>query len=373
MGTIYLRGKKYWIKYSQNGKFLFESSKSNLKSVARELLIKREGEIQKGALPGIHFDKVKFNELAEDFLWDRKVNNKGVKDAEYRLKHLEEHFGGMLVTRITDTHLRKYIEGRLEKKYIKGKLKEGAANATINRELSALKRMFNLGAQKRPPKVDMAQVPHITMLVEDNVRKGFFERGDYLQLVEALPDYMKPICEFALWTGWRKGEVLGLTWDRVDLEEGLVRLEPGTTKNKKGRTVYFDEEMRAMLLDQRDRQREAGKITKWVFPGPDGLNRSMDFRKIWKKACAALGLGPRLFHDFRRTAVRDMVRAGISERTAMTITGHRTRSVFDRYDIVSDADLKEAARKRRAYMDGGRVTKTVTTGQFNEKRANRDG
>ena len=370
MGTIYKRKNSdfYWVRYYKDGKCYRESSKSDLKSVAKELLKKREGEIQKGALPGIHFDRVKFNELAEEFLWDRKVNNKGVKDAGYRLKQLEKHFGGMLVTRITDTHLRKYIERRLEERYIKGKLKKGAANATVNRELSALKRMFNLGAQKRPPKVDMAQVPHITMLVEDNVRKGFFERGDYLQLIEALPDYVKPICHFALWTGWRKQEVLGLTWDRVDLGEGIVRLEPGTTKNKKGRTVYLDEEMQTMLKDQRDRQREAGKITKWVFPGRDGLKRIANFYKAWEKACAEAGLGPKLFHDFRRTAVRDMVRAGISERTAMTITGHQTRSVFDRYDIVSEADLREAARKRRTHMTSQTSTVSSTVCQLNEKR-----
>ena len=364
MGSVYLRGRVYWIKYSQNGEFLFESSKSRLKSVAKELLIKREGEIQKGQIPGIHFDKIKFDELAADFLWDREINNRGVDEAKFRVKHLEEHFEGMLATRITDAHLREYIEARKS---------EGAANASVNRELAALKRMFNLGAQKRPPKVDRAQTPYITMLKEDNVRKGFFEHAEYLALIKALPAYLRPLCQFAYTTGWRKSEVTGLTWANVDLKLGVVKLEPGTTKNDHGRTVYLEPELRDMIQDQRDRQKAERRITKWVFPGADGLSQVCEnFRKPWMKACKAAGIGGKLFHDFRRSAVRNMVRAGISEHTVMKISGHETRSIFDRYDIVSDADLKAAAEKQRAYLESQAVTKTVTIGDFSGEAAERE-
>ena len=358
MGCVYKRTKFWWIKYLHNGKFIRESSKSELKTVAKELLTRREAEIQKGQIPGIHFDKIKFDELVEDFLWDREINGRGVKEAEFRVKHLEKHFKGMLVTRITDTHLRKYIEAR----------KETAANATINRELAALKRMLNLGAQKRPPKVDRAQTPHITMLKEDNIRKGFFEHTEYLALIKALPAYLRPLCQFAYLTGWRKEEVRGLTWAHVDVELGVVKLQPGETKNGHGRTVYLEEELKNVIQAQQDRQKAEGRITKWVFPGPDGLSQvPKGFYKPWKKACKAAGIDCKLFHDFRRSAVRNMVRAGISEHTAMKISGHETRSVFDRYDIVSDADLKAAAAKQGAYLESQkshtRVTQIVDFGK----------
>ena len=359
MGTIYKRGKTYWIKYSRNGKWYFESSQSRLKSVASELLKKREGEIQKGQIPGIHFDRIIFDELAEDFKWDREVNGKNVAEAQKRIDHLEKFFKGMKVTAITNTHIREYIEDRIG---------EGAANATINRELAALKRMFNLGARERPPKVDKNQVPYIKMLQEKNIRKGFLEYGEYLALIDALPEYLKGFVAFGYRTGWRKEEICSRKWQHVDLEVGIVRLEPGETKNGKGRTVYLDEELKAILQDQWEKRKSSKKILPYVFLNARGTDRIKQFDKAWKKACKAAGIGRRVFHDLRRSAVRNMVRSGISEHTAMKISGHKTRAIFDRYDIVSDFDLEQAAKKQAEYFD--RVTKTVTIVDIKEKRAN---
>ena len=359
---VYKRGNIWWIRYYDHGKEYYESSKSKKKEVAKALLKRREGEIEKGKLPGIHFDKVKFDELAEDFIWDRKINNRNVSEAEIRFKHLKGHFEGTLVTRITDSHIVKYIENRIS---------EGAANATINRELAALKRMFNLGAHRRPPKVDMTQVPHIKMLKEDNVKKGFFEYDDYLIFLKALPEYLKGPVMFACKTAWREEEVISIEWKQVDLKEGAVRLEPGETKNGKGRTVYLDEELITMFSDLEKKRKETSSF-RYVFLNRAGTGKIKDFRGAWNRACreTSLGYGYRktkkyvetweaegfkkgpTIHDFRRSGVRNMVRSGVSEHIAMAISGHETRSVFDRYDIVSDADLKEAARKQDAYFGG---------------------
>jgi integrase len=205
-----------------------------------------------------------------------------------------------------------------------------------------LKRMLNLGAQKNPPKVD--RVPHIKMLKENSVRKGFFEHGDFLALRAALPDYIRPIITFAYASGWRRSEILGLTCDRVDVKNGIVRLEAGETKNDEARTFYLDDELKE-IFRQLFIERTLGMSYVFVRDGKP----IRGFRKAWLKACKAVRLEGRIFHDFRRTAVRDMVRAGIPERVAMKITGHRTRSVFERYNIVSDADLREASKKREAY------------------------
>ena len=120
-------------------------------------------------------------------------------------------------------------------------------------------------------------------------------------------------------------------------------MEVGETKNKEGRTVYLDEEMREVLQNHWDARKSRNDITPWVFPNKDGKDKIKDFRGAWERACREANLGKRLFHDFRRTSVRDMVRSGVPERVAMMISGYKTRSVFDRYNIVSDSDLRLAA------------------------------
>jgi integrase len=362
MGSIYKRGDIYWLKYYRHGKPYRESSKSDKVTKAQMLLKKREGEIAEGKLPGIYFDKVTFNQLAEDFLTDYRINVKDtLSKAERSVKYLKEFFGGMKATEVTTDKVKTYIEKRME---------DEMSNASINRELAALKRMFHLGAQCTPPKVNL--IPYIPMLKESNVRKGFFENGEYLALREALPEDLRPIVTFGYHSGWRKAEILGLTWDKVDLKEGTLRLDPGETKNEEGRTLYMNDEL---LEEMHKLQAKRYLGCPYVFHREG--KPIAGFRKAWAKACIQVGLcdvlkdgegkavvvkdkkgnekvvkvPTRIFHDFRRTAIRDMVRSGVSERVAMSISGHKTRNVFDRYNIVSDQDLKEAAKKKQAYHE----------------------
>jgi len=366
MGRIYKRGDIFWIKYYRHGRPYRESSKSEKITKAQKLLKKREGEISEGKLPGIYFDKVTFNELTEDFLTDYRINGKDtLSKAERSVKYLKKYFGDLKATEVTTDRVKSYIEKRME---------AGMSNAFISRELAALKRMFHLGAECTPPKVNL--IPYIPMLKESNVRKGFFEYGEYLALKEVLPEYLKPIVTFAYHSGWRKAEILGLSWEKVDLEQGTVGLDPGDTKNEEGRTLYMNEE----LLEEMH-----NLLTKRRLGCPYVFHRDGEpikgFRKAWDKACIAAGffevlknedgtpvvvkdkkgnekvvkVPTRILHDFRRTAVRDMVRSGIPERVAMIISGHKTRSVFDRYNIVSDQDLKEASRKKQAYHERQRA------------------
>ena len=356
MGCIYRRGKVYWVKYYRNGRAYQESSGSDKKGAAKWLLRQREGEISKGGIPGICFDRVRFEELAEDLLTDYRVNaRKSLERAKISIGHLSRNFAGMRITEITTNRIKKYVQERIE---------EGLSPGSVNRELSALKRMLHLGARCTPPKV--GQVPYVPMMKESNIRKGFFTHEEFLALRGALPKDLRPLVAFAYNSGWRKGEILGLTWDRVDLKEGVIRLDPGETKNGEGRTLYLNEDLWGEMRTLHG-QRRLG--CPYVFHR--GGQQIRDFRESWKKACKEVGLWAwdekkgraapsKLFHDFRRTAVRNMIRGGIAERVAMTISGHKTRLVFDRYNIVSPEDLKEAARKQQAYLDSQNGYNLVT-------------
>jgi len=356
VGAIYKRGAVFWIKYYRDGKPYRESTKSDKETVAKQKLKLREGEIAAGKIPGILFDKAKFDGLAEDFLQDYRITEKkSLAMAERCVAHLQESFKGMKVVAITSPAISRYIAKRIE---------EGAANATINRELAALKRMFNIGVQQTPPKVD--RVPHISMLKENNVRQGFFEADEFQRLRNNLPGFLKAFVTFGYKTGWRYSEITGLTWSRVDLKESKVWLETGMAKNDEARTIYLDSELKTLFNDlwetRKTKMKETQKMTPYVFLNEPGQDRIKDIRGSWKAACTKAKIGERLFHDLRRTAVRNMVRAGVPETVAMRVSGHKTRSVFERYNIVSDTDLILAAQKQETYLraQSGTISGTVT-------------
>jgi integrase len=350
MGTIYKRGDTYWIKYYNQGKPFYESSRSDKKMVAKKLLDIREGELAQGKLPGVTFERVKLSELINMFLTDYTINQKkSLERAGISVRHLKKFLGDCSVVAVNSAKIGEYVANRME---------DGAANATINRELAALKRMLMLGAKSSPPKVD--RVPHIPMLKENNVRKGFFEHGDFLALREALPEYLRGMVTFGYKTGCRKSEIADLQWSQVDMDNGSVTLNPGETKNDRGRTVYLDVELKQLLQGQRRMQKTLGMLSAYVFHGESGKDKIKDFRGAWETACQSAWIGKKFFHDLRRTAVRNLVRSGVPERVAMMISGHQTRSVFERYNIVSDDDLRMAANKQEAYLSEQTVTKTVT-------------
>jgi integrase len=337
MGSIYKRGAVYWIKYYRNGVPMRESAGSDKEKGAKDLLKQREGDIVRGVPVTARTNRVTFNELAEDVVNDYRTNGKRSLDDVIRNfeRHLAPFFGGSKAANITTVDIRRYIAARQD---------AGAANATINRELAALKRAFSLGIEAGK----LTHRPKVPMLREDNARKGFFERKQFEALRAHLPAPIQSVVTFLYVTGWRvDSEVLPLQWRQVDFAAGTVRLDPGTTKNGEGRVFPMTGELRALLEGQRAYtdavQRKRGAICPHVFHRNGAPIRT--FRKVWTRACAAAGCPGMIRHDFRRTAVRNLVRAGIPERVAMTMTGHKTRAVFERYNIVSEGDLAEAARK----------------------------
>src|SRR5271155_5408349 len=333
MGRIFKRGPIYWIAYYHRGKEYRESSESESESAAKKLLKKRIGEVAQGRLHGANQDRLTFDDLAQALLADYQINGRrSLRSARLSISHLRKFFGFDRAVDITTDRIKAYAADRQKAK---------AANASINRELAALKRMFSLAVEDGR----LSHSPYIPTLEEDNARQGFVDHGAFVSLRTHLAEYLQDPIAFLYLSGWRLGEMKTLEWRDVDLAGKVVHLRPEISKNKDGRLLPLSGELREIVDRARAKRRPDCPFVFHREGEPIG-----DFRKAWSTACKAAGLHPILVHDLRRTAVRNMVRAGIADRVAMTLSGHKTRSVFDRYNIVSEADLAMAAERLQQHL-----------------------
>ncbi len=333
MGRIFKRGPVYWIAYSYRGKEYRESSRSESESQARKLLKKRIGETSVGAFIGPNEERLTFEGMADMLLTDYQINGKrSVATLRGLIRHLSGAFGMTKAVDITADRIAAYIAHRQ---------REGAANASINRELAALKRMFTLAVRARK----LSHAPYVAMLAENNARQGFVDHPGFLAVRDALPAHLKDPITFLYFSGWRAGEMKALEWRDVDLDGKIVRLRPEVSKNKDGRVLPLAGELLEVVERARVKRRPDCPFVFHDDGQPIG-----NFRKAWRTACRAAGLNEILVHDLRRTAVRNMVRAGVSDRIAMALSGHKTRSIFDRYNIVSESDLVAASERLQAHL-----------------------
>ena len=338
-GRIYQRGEVFFIAYNVNGRECRESSRSTSWADAQRLLDQRlqERAALQAPLAATSSD-VTYDTLADLYLADYRLHEyRTFSTARARVEHLRRSFGGLSVTAINVLRIKRYQTTRRE---------EGVSAATVNRETTGLQRMFRLAVDSGLVK----EIPAFPQRLRENPpRQGFFEVTEYEAVRRHLPPPYQDVLDFAYLSGWRRREITELTWPEVDWSGKVIRLDPARSKTASGRILPLMPEM-LKILERRKQSRVPGRTL--VFDRDTLTVR--EWKNAWPKACEAAGLKGRYLHDCRRTVARNLVRAGVSERIAMTLIGHKTRSMFDRYNIVSERDLHQASEQLGHYLAGQR-------------------
>ena len=374
LGYIYRApGRSVWMgKYYKDGRKIVKSTGTDDETAAQAILNAWTTDAGRGIPTEAKVGKLTFDQAVALLLADYDNNEYDSRDsAEGRIRvHLRPAFGGMKMTAIDRPAINDYVDDRRKgggtyvDKAGRTRKRGKAKNGTINRELGLLGRMFTLGHEAGLIVVR----PHIPHLKEHNVRKGFFEDEAFEAVCRHLTPEVADVARVAYLTGWRTdSEILTLDWTEVDLKHGTMTLPPDVAKNDEPRIFPMTAELRAVFL-RRQARREAmaalGHICPAVFfrewaTGRRGLStahkahatiaieprRIKRFNKQWATATITAGCPGRLVHDFRRTAIRNMSRRGVVETVAMKLSGHKTRAIFDRYRIVNEADLRDAAAR----------------------------
>ena len=320
----------------RNGRRFEESARTGSYEEARDLLKLKEGDVAKGLPVSPRAGKLRFEDAVADVLNDYIVNGrKSHSDTKRRIDlHLAPFFRGRRMTELTTADMRTFTKERLT---------AGAAVAEVNRELAIVKRAYSLAIKAGR----LHARPHVPMMAEHNVRRGFLEPVQFEAVVGHLPDALRAPLTLGYLTGWRlASEVLPLEWRSVDWEGRVVRLDPGTTKSGEGRGFPFTAAIETLLkgqLAEHERLKKLGRIVPLVFHRNG--KRIKNVRGAWASSCTKAGVPGRLLHDMRRSAVRNLERDGVSRSAAMAMVGHKTEAIYRRYAIVDASALRDAAAK----------------------------
>lgn len=366
MGSIFRRGTKrgtnkkgahgpYWIAWvDHRGKQHAESTRIKGRpgtgydyNAAVRLLKEREGDVVKGLPVTAATGKLLFTDALKDVITDQEHNERrAVAHTKRRIDlHIAPYFAGLRIAEVTATQIRGFVAERKT---------EGARPATINRDLAIIRRAFRLAARAG----HVLSVPHVEMLDESrNVRQGFFDAESFGRVLKALtPAAYAAAAETAFITGWRlRSEVLTLDWSQVDRRARVLRIDVGRTKAGEGRIFPITKRLRK-ILEQRAGKGQEYPAAGLVFSEDDSTAITPEhFYARWNAATKAAECPGMIPHDLRRSAVRLMERARVPRQVAMKLVGHRTESIYRRYAIVSESDIRDAG----ALLDGVRAVSTA--------------
>lgn len=339
-GNVFLRPRSplWQISYWNGWRQVRESSGTADYAEAVKTLQRKLGEIAVGKSAGA--ERIRVAALLELLVEDyRRHDRADLQEAEQRVNRLlKPNFGHLRASAFTTKAVNHYIELRQSL---------GRQNATINRELALLRRAFRLGHEHDPQLV--FRLPIIKALPEDNVREGFLESDRYRLILDALTEEIKPVFVVAYHLGMRTGELLAIKRSWVDLDEGLIYVNGRVTKNRNPKTAPIYGDMRPWLEMLLSRGAVESPKCIWLFSRKGRPVK--DFKADWAQACERAGVPALLFHDLRRTAVRNMIRAGVPEKIAMQISGHKTASMLWRYNITDARDIKDAGKRTERYLE----------------------
>jgi integrase len=331
-GSLYLRGKVWWISFNRNGKQFRMSAGTDIRSKAEGKL---KQEIRKALSPTFsppNTRRITVKELIDDLVAHYRRHGK-TKSAEHTEQiaraRLDPFFEGIRAVDVMTSTLNAYRD-----KYHSPEL----CHTSINYDLQTLRRAYRLASEHEPPKVE--RVPKFPMMTVDNARKVFVTDEQVTKFRQAAAKEglaTRVLVELAFLLGWRKSEMLTLRVSDVSLAERTVRLQK--SKNGDSREAPLTEGLCALLAPLvLGRQPEDQLI---VLP--------LKFRAVWKRLCKVVGVAPDrsglTLHDFRRTAARSKRAAGVPETVVMSLQGWRTSKMFQRYDIVSNEDKLKALDK----------------------------
>jgi integrase len=325
-------GRVYWIEYYDHDQVRRRERIGSSKEVAEQRL----REVLTARAEGRHIKKspdakTRFNELAAWYLELPEVKAKRSYDRDKRsLKLLLPFFGDKLLKDIKPALVEAYRQRRLGEP--SGRTPTTmTAPATVNRELACFKTIFSKaiknGKAERNPAVGVKQ------LKENNERDRILTPEEYARLLAHCPAHLKPIVKLAYHSGMRKNEILNLTWEKVDLKEGFIRLNAEDTKTRESRSVPLSPKLVDMF-----------QAMPRGLPGVKVFNRSgkpiTSIREVFDAACKRAGIENFTFHDFRHTAINNWRLQGHDYFRIMAASGHKTMQVFKRYNKVSEQELK---------------------------------
>jgi len=339
LGRVFRRPRSpyWWVSYTFRGQEIRESTKRKNKDEAVNFLKDKLAAIQTQRYVGPAADQVTVAELLHDLTVTYDIHGRASRRTlRSHVAAWTEKLGAEKAVNVSLPVLNEIVQEWQRAK---------RAPATINKLMASLRRAFVLGREARK----VAAVPPFPRLPEHNARQGFCEWATFMTVLGELPDDgLRDFVEWAGRTAMRKGEIAKLTWQGYDRETGVVRLPGKDAKTGKPRRIVLAGPLLA-LVARRVEARKAHPECALIFHR-DG-RPVLEFRKAWASACRRAGVEGLRFHDLRRVAIRNMVRAGVSQKVAMSISGHLTDYTFRRYDITSDDDLRQAMERTSEYTE----------------------
>jgi integrase len=344
-----VRSKFLYLSFYNAGQQKFVNTKTNDPEEAYKQLLEARKQVKDGERLPSEVSKLRYEDLIKllmDYyrekhpasIYTRQTDDGGAEDSFSGKDDLDKFFRRMPITQITATKIKEFIAHQK---------RQGYAGPTIRRQLNRLRSAFSLA--KKDDLLSDNNIPSFNLPEDSKARKGFLDFEDFQKLCDAVPEHIRPTMTFLYFTGCRSGAAKKITWEMVSKDCEEIEIAGEITKNGEPLIVPLAgplESVGDMLRYMRRVQfRQANELV-FCF---------RNFRKIWDEACHKLGLG--VFnkttghykglspHDFRRSAARNLIKAGVDRRTAMMITGHKTEEIFERYNIKNTQDVKDALIK----------------------------